>query len=386
MPSYNADGMMTDKVALFRLPKDRTKRRGRNLEEFASSPLVWLWKGRVLEGAWTILEGDGGCGKTMLLCDFIARWTTGRPFPEDPTVREPLNVLFLSSEDSIALAIRPRLEAAGADSSRVTVVDCREHPLRFLDHPEALLELIDAHQIKVVLIETLVNHFGQAGQRTEIGDEPTVRAYLAPLELALATRKVGCVAVRHWTKARTELKQRGAGSAAIFSAARLAIAVTPDKDDADLRLMGVIKCNYGIQVKETLAYRIETAFPEHENAEAYARVSWQSTIHRSLEEILAPGDGGLLSRCEAAIRDLLAGGPRPAKEAKKELNEQGFTFGTIEKAKSVGKFKSLKLGKAWYWELPHQAPETLTIIDSPSLTDLPPRASNEDDNEEGWEE
>ena len=48
-------------------------------------------------------------------------------------VQEPVNVIYQTAEDGLGDTIKPRLLAAGADCSRVLVIDDQEQPLTMLD-------------------------------------------------------------------------------------------------------------------------------------------------------------------------------------------------------------------------------------------------------------
>ena len=91
------------------------------MADVASQDVTWLWPGRIPLGKIALLIGDPGMAKTMLALDVAARVTTGAPFPDGS--RPPLgDVVILTAEDGLADTIRPRLDRAGADVSRVWVL------------------------------------------------------------------------------------------------------------------------------------------------------------------------------------------------------------------------------------------------------------------------
>jgi hypothetical protein len=79
----------------------------------------WLWKGLIPFRHVTLFVAPGKTGKGTTLADIIARITTGRRMPGDSEKREPMNVIIVAPEDDANEALRPRLEAAGADMSMV---------------------------------------------------------------------------------------------------------------------------------------------------------------------------------------------------------------------------------------------------------------------------
>jgi hypothetical protein len=82
---------------------------------------AWLWRGWLALGKISVLDGDPGLGKSAATLDIAARLSTGRPFPDGSECETGAGgVLILSAEDGLADTIKPRLEAAGADTSRIS--------------------------------------------------------------------------------------------------------------------------------------------------------------------------------------------------------------------------------------------------------------------------
>src|SRR5262245_14899155 len=84
-------------------------------------PLRWLWPERIALGRVTLIAGASNTGKTWLALDMAARVTRGAPFPGRVFGPERAgNVLLVSGDpDGWDETIRPRLELAGADLTRV---------------------------------------------------------------------------------------------------------------------------------------------------------------------------------------------------------------------------------------------------------------------------
>ena len=138
--------------------KTETKRMGPdlkliNMETVEVEQIEWLFYPFIPYGKVTIIQGDPGEGKTTMVLQIIAKLTRGEkimPEQEQATEEksgaemaadsdtkllespmEPVNVIYQTAEDGLGDTIKPRLLAAGADCSRVLVIDDREQPLNY---------------------------------------------------------------------------------------------------------------------------------------------------------------------------------------------------------------------------------------------------------------
>ena len=110
------------------------------MEEIQEEKVEWLLYPFIPYGKVTIIQGDPGEGKTTMVLQLIARLTRGEAiFPEEETEnqaeseRTPIIVLYQTAEDGLGDTIKPRLTAAGADCSKVIVIDDREKALTMMD-------------------------------------------------------------------------------------------------------------------------------------------------------------------------------------------------------------------------------------------------------------
>src|SRR5919112_1139465 len=91
------------------------------LSEVETEQVTWLWRGWLALGKLSVLDGDPGLGKSATTLDIAARVSTGRLFPDGSECEtEAGGVVILSAEDGLAETIKPRLEAAGADTPRIS--------------------------------------------------------------------------------------------------------------------------------------------------------------------------------------------------------------------------------------------------------------------------
>ena len=201
------------------------------LDEVKPEPITWLWTDRIPLGVITLIESDGGVGKTAIHHDLTSRITTGRPMPITGNVVGPAGAVLLQGEDHLRGTVRPALEAAGADLKRIRVYDKRDYggqPLLLPgDVPVIEQAIEDLGNVKLVVIDPLSSFVNGSSN-----SERTVRDAFGPLA-SLAERKgIAIVIVRHWTRdTRAQPKHRGSGSASIIAAARSALMVLPDPEN-----------------------------------------------------------------------------------------------------------------------------------------------------------
>ena len=88
------------------------------LADVASQPVHWLWPGRLPLGKLTLLEGSPGSGTSLFALHLAACLSAGSPWP-DGTPCPQGNVLLMAPHDSVSDTIKPRLEAAGADTTHI---------------------------------------------------------------------------------------------------------------------------------------------------------------------------------------------------------------------------------------------------------------------------
>ena len=119
----------------------------------------WLLYPFIPLGKITILQGDPGEGKITLALQIIAALTTGKPVWEGAPPMEPVNVIYQTAEDGLGDTIKPRLLAAGADCSRVLVIDDREQPLTMLD--VRLEEAIMQTKARMVVLDPIQGFLGK---------------------------------------------------------------------------------------------------------------------------------------------------------------------------------------------------------------------------------
>ncbi len=131
-----------------------------NMSEITRQEVDWLWYPYIPFGKVTIVQGDPGEGKTMLLMSLIARLSNGEPVFGQEDAREPTTCIYQTAEDGLADTIKPRLEDAGADCSRVFVIDESKSSLSFTD--DRIEQAIVKTNAKLLILDPLQAYLGAA--------------------------------------------------------------------------------------------------------------------------------------------------------------------------------------------------------------------------------
>lgn len=326
--------------------------------DVASERVTWAWSRRVPFGKLTVIDGDPGLGKSTLLADLTARWTRGDSLPGETAGREPAGVVLILAEDGISDTIRPRLEVAGADLTRVVAI--KGLPI----FPAQLADLhatVTETRSRVIVLDP-----GLAFLDPELDahNDAQARRYAAGLADLAERSGAAAIFVRHLNKAGggTAL-YRGGGSIAFIATARSGLLVAPDPHEPARRILAATKSNL-CAAPATLLYRVVADGPEEPG-----RVQWEGESTVSAGEALAAANdrraadsAAKRSGLVAVLRELLAAGPVPAEEVERAVRDAGVSGDdplsqrTVRAARRVLGIRSVKTGwKEWSWALPERA-------------------------------
>jgi hypothetical protein len=190
----------------------------------------WLWEPYLPLGMTVSLEGDPGTGKSTLTATLAAYVTTGRPFPgEGCPKREPRNVLMLQCEDDLAAICRPRLDAAGADVSRVYVLT-----VGVVGEDARLRQAMTEYQPALVIIDPIQAY---VGPRVDINKANEVRPIMQYWGQLAETGHCTVLVVRHFGKDEDKKAiHRALGSIDFTAALRSVLQVEPGEEKNRYRL------------------------------------------------------------------------------------------------------------------------------------------------------
>ncbi|QIH10582.1 MULTISPECIES: AAA family ATPase [unclassified Pseudomonas] len=291
----------------------------------------WLWPGWLAKGKLHILAGAGGTGKTTLLIGLIATITTGGRWPDGSRCSEPGNALIWSSEDDPADTLIPRLTAAGADMSRVYIIQGRTNAQGDADpfDPANDIALLretanEIGGVSLLMLDPIVS--AVKGDMHKAND---VRRALQGVVDFAEQNLCAIVGISHFAKggAGSSPTDRVIGSQA-FSALARTVLVAAKQEDSDLRVLARAKSNIGTD-EGGVSYTIETCTIDGDITTTH--VAWGDLIEGSAREILGDVEGADDDTRpddddpSEALRRILKDGPMIGKQAKSLMTENGYS-------------------------------------------------------------
>ncbi len=328
------------------------------LADVVPETVRWLWYPRLPRGKVVVLDGDPDEGKSTIAFDLAARVSTGAAMPLETAERSPAGVVVLSAEDGLGDTIRPRLEAMGADLTRIVSEQFDALPTlddAGLKHIRALIARVDA---VLVVLDPLMA-FVPDGIDTH--KDHHSRRLLRKLAGLAAETGVTVLVLRHLPKsASPNPKHAGGGSVAFNAAARVGLLAAPDPDDDSRKVLARTKGNLAPPFP-ALSYRLVAA-------DNVVRIEWLGeSTHTAAELLREPADEEertALEEAEEWLRDFLARGARPQIDVMRAGKRAGHSERTIKRAKRRARVVSVKeagtLTGGWYWQLPDGAGGTET--------------------------
>lgn len=315
------------------------------MDSIESEEVKWLWKPYIPESKLTILRGNPGEGKTMLILNIISRLTTGKALPGDlnTEVRPPSVCIYQTAEDGLADTIKPRLVANLADCKNVFVIDESNTPLSFSD--ERIESAIRDKGAKLLVLDPLQAYLGSGVDMYRANEvRPQFTALMGVAE------RTGCaiVIIEHMNKMKgMKAINKGIGSMDITGAARSVLLLAKPKATESTMYLAPIKNNLAAP-GATLVFSVEDN-----------RMFFDGTSEMSADQLLesSSGDDVVLSKIELAEQKLLELFSKQqeweALQLQDGLKHLDISKRTLDEAKKNLGIKSVKRETTWYWTMPN---------------------------------
>lgn len=312
----------------------------------------WLWEPYVPQGMITLLVGDPGLGKSMLTVRLAALVTRG------DLGGSPTSAVLASAEDSWAHTIVPRLEAAGADMSKIYIPQLGdpEFPRGPLlpDDVSMLSTVMQEHGAGLLVIDPLVAHLGN---QTDSHNDKSTRSAIAPLHKLAEQTGAAVIGVMHLNKTQVDdVVRRVGGSVGFVGLARSIVLWTRDPEDEEEtsaeRVMTHAKCNVA-PLGPSVKYQIEE---QRRDEIVTARVTPTGEAKVSARQALAGRNGTKRNSAKTWLEGVLTAGDVPVSELQELAAAEGYSWGTVRNAKKELPVVARRVGGVgkeghWVWTL-----------------------------------
>ena len=292
-------------------------------KDIEQTSVEWLWFPYIPFGKLTIIQGNPGEGKTYFAMMLTAACTNRKLFPNMEDI-EPFNVIYQTAEDGMGDTIKPRLVEAGADLSRVMVIDDSEEVLTLSD--DRIEKAVRQNHVRLVIIDPVQEFIGADVDMNRANEvRPVFR------KLGMIAEKTSCaiVLIGHLNKSSgTQSTYRGLGSIDIMAAVRSLIFIGKVRKDPTTRVL--------IHEKSSLAPPGETMAFKLGDEEGFR---WVGAYEISADELLDGKEGKAtetkLERGAKLIQELLVDKNEISiRELDDKAKEQGISGRTMRDVRS----------------------------------------------------
>jgi DNA polymerase len=342
----------------------------------------WLWRDRFAVGKLGILAGLPDEGKSLILNYIASRLT--RPelaWPNGEGRAQTGNVVLLTAEDDPEDTVTPRLDAVGADSDHIEIVqmvadrdkDGRQRARMFsLAGDLALLrqKIDEVGKVVAILIDPITAYLGTT-KTVDAFRDSDVRAVLTPLVHLARERQIAVIVVMHFNKKVdiTNALLRISNSLAFGGVARHVFTVTDDPENGR-KLMARAKNNLAAKDEnKTLAFHFDarTIGTDPDSGEiirapfvVFEEGYVDVTATEALSAVNENKSPAARDTAKSFLEDMLSNGPIAAADIEEAAEANGIAKRTLYRAKAELKIRAVKDGpvkdgqRTWRW---HPAPQ-----------------------------
>jgi len=318
------------------------------MSDVTAEDVQWLWSGWLAVGKCHLMVGQPDIGKSFVSTSFASTITIGGKFPDGSRCPTTGEVLFLAGEDGKADTIRPRLDAHGADASKVFVIDGQqiqdgegkviERGIRLdVDIADIDQFLADHPDVRVWFIDPISEFLGRADSHKDAD----VRQILGPLAGLAEKYRVAIVYITHFNKSNVgPALYHAMGSLAFAAQVRVAFGFIRDYENEDRVLVLPLKNNIHRKVPGRVYRLIDD------------RVEWEPDgIHVTADEALDPpkqARGDKLAEVVECLKQRLSAGCVDADTLDQDALDAGISKSTLQRARKVIGVVSTKSRLEWH--------------------------------------
>jgi AAA domain len=323
-----------------------------------TGPPRWLWRGKVPEGAVSLLAGRPKLGKSLLTVWLAAQLSRG--LLEGDYREQPARTLLIAAEDPPDLIVKPRLIAAAADESLVgTLVqdrqDRQDRPreevgglggldgagtyarrITIPDEYELLEQIVVENEVALVVLDP-INSF--ITHKVDAHRDAEIRRVLDPLAALAARRRFSSLAVVHLNRrSDTDILNRITGSAGYGGSARSILTFGRHPENPVQRVVAA-EGNWQKESQSDLfEIREVVVFPDVDPDDQ----TQPALVHIGVSELESSDLIDQFDDERTAIEEAkdylygeLVGGPVPVADLRRGAEANGLSWRTVERAKKL---------------------------------------------------
>lgn len=309
------------------------------LSSFGKKKSEWLLHHRIPATDLTLIIGKGGAGKSTLLALLCAYITNGVKILDEQYKGGDSPVIYCHSEDSVEETIKPRMEAAGVDMSKVHLIRV-ETPdgagmLQIPRDIDTLMESAKAMGVVAIFYDPISSFLRSAiGGRNDA--DAMRNAYLA-IQSAHSDNGIAGIGLGHTRKAASDsLVDAFMGSSEQTNVIRSALGAIPDPDIPERYIISQEKNNKAPRAL-SYSYRLDDVpniYDDDGNELEVSKVTITGTTKETCTDVLRAQN--VTARREAKqfiIEHLSAqGGSAMANDVAEESTKKGHSKATTYRA------------------------------------------------------
>lgn len=329
----------------------------RNLADVEIKPIEWFWR-NALATKVNVIGGAPGLGKSQLVINLAATLTTGGRLP-DNTPCEKGSAIILTTEDDAADTICPRALAAGADLSKIEILDAiatdngrKPWTVDDLSELEKMIDRIG--DVRLIIFDPITAHMGNRDSHKATD----VRAALAPLQALADKHHICMLMITHLNKSQgASALDRFNGSTSFQALSRSVWLVGEHPTDESLRVFVPVKNNIGND-RQGYGYKIESV--QIEKGIETSRIVWQGPVDLPADDVVNgpkkslddPDNKSVKAAAARFLLDQVKDGPKLSREIYKEAEAEGYSASTMKRAKKELEIDSYQNSGGWYMRIP----------------------------------
>lgn len=216
-------------------------------------PPAWVWADRIALGMLNLIVGQEGAGKGTLACWLFAKLSRGQ-LPGDLS-GTPATVAVVGDEDAWEGVWTPRLHVAGADLTRIKLIERPDAGLIDLAaERDRIAAKVREHEVRLLYLDALVDNLGAT---VDDWRGKQVREALAPARQLARDLNCAVLGSLHPNKSGASFRQLMSGSAQFNALSRSSLLLAEHPEDPERRVLTRAKGNLS-KTPEAVEFVIES--------------------------------------------------------------------------------------------------------------------------------